>query len=239
MKTIIGIFVCVILSISMLSAQESDVVKEETNETEYTAEEVYPLGVGLFIAATGGVNTLDSPDGVKNGFVFSTMPDFGAQVYIPFGSVSNLGAVIDFAYISYAYQFKLYSDNSIKWDDRVSYFTIAPNFHFSGLLFGFNFGIPLAAETGNDVEGNPYNYEYKKDNMNFLVDIHLGALIPVYKDNFGRVNLYVQGEYGLSQVFTNDIVAPMTGGGTQTFNIQPAAVKLGLSYIFNTGLMQK
>ena len=70
--------------------------------------------------------------------------------------------------------------------------------------------------------------------MNTYIDVHFGGLIPVYKDNFGRVNLYVQGEYALSEVFANKVNSNYPG-----FNIQPAAIKIGISYIFNTNLLRK
>jgi hypothetical protein len=244
MKTLVLFCAAFLLTFNLLIAQDANTSTPSNQqvENEYSPADYYPFGVGLAFAFKGGVNVLDSPGGVKNGYVFTAMPDIGAQVYVPFGTDNNMGIVLDLAYITYPYKFKLYSDEDVNWVDKLSYFTIAPNFHISGFMFGFNLGIPMAAESDNKTtDGNKFKYDYEKDNMKFLVDVHIGALIPLVKSDFGRLNLYIQAEYALSDVFENDLVtqSDIHPNATQDFNIQPAALKFGLSYIFNTGLMQK
>lgn len=229
MRKALLLLVGVIFIVNILHSQES----------QYSAAEIYPLGAGLFVAGKAGVNTLDSPDGVKNGYVFNSMPDLGLQVYIPFGSETNLGATIDFAYLNHQYLFKLYGNEDVNWKDELAYFAISPNIHISGFLIGMNFGFPLSAKSENDIEENEFTYEYDKDNLNTLIDFHLGGLIPVYADDFGRLNLYIQAEYAISKLFNNDLTTKHLSENTQKFNIQPAGLKMGLSYIINTGLMQK
>lgn len=192
------------------------------------SKDIFPFGFGLFVAGKAGVNTLDSPEGIKNGMSINGMPDIGLQVYVPFGGESNIGATLDMAYLAYSYKFKVYKNESVNWTDNISYFSISPNFHLSGFILGFNFGFPISAESGTS------NYFFNTANMNTWIDVHFGGLIPVYKDNFGRVNLYIQGEYALSEVFTNKV-----DYNSIPFNIQPAALKIGISYIFNTKLLRK
>ncbi len=192
------------------------------------SKDIYPFGFGMFVAGKAAVNTQDPPNGIKNGMAINSMPDLGLQVYVPFGGESNIGATLDLAYIGYSYQFKIYNNESVNWVDKLSYFSISPNFHLSGFLLCFYFGFPLLAESGGSV------YSLNSNNMNTYIDVHFGGLIPVYKDNFGRVNLYVQGEYALSEVFANKVNSNYPG-----FNIQPAAIKIGISYIFNTNLLRK
>jgi hypothetical protein len=207
--------------------------------TKFTADEVYPFGAGLFVAAKAGVNTLDSPDGIKNAYTFSSMPDIGAQIYVPFGTETNLGATLDFAYLNHGYKMHVWNDKEDNWSDKLSYFSISPNIHISGFLIGMNIGIPLSASS--DIAANhKYFYEYSSDSLGLMLDIHVGALVPIVKTEFGRLNLYVQAEYPLSGVFKNDLVfSNPSVSTTKSFNIQPVALKFGLSYIFNTGLLQK
>lgn len=237
MKKILFIIVAVslyfIVSGAELFAQDTG---NQSTETKYTARDIYPFGVGLAISFKGGVNTMDPPDGVKNDYVFTAMPDIGAQVYLPFGTENNMGIVFDLAYLSFPYKFKLYGQEDVNWTDKVSYFAIAPNFHISGFLIGFNFGFPLAAASDNNVAGNSYTYNYQKDNMKFIIDAHIGALIPLINTETGRFNLLIQAEYPLSDIFENDLV---TNNTKEAFNVQPVAIKFGLSYIFNTSLLQK
>jgi hypothetical protein len=198
------------------------------------SKDIYPFGFGMFVAGKAAVNTQDSPNGIKNGMSINGMPDIGLQVYVPFGGETNIGATLDFAYLAYSYKFRITGQESTNyWTDKLSYFSISPNFHLSGFLLGFNFGFPLSAE-GNSQ--NPYYLNYNSINMNTYIDVHFGGLIPVYKDNFGRVNLYIQGEYALSEVFVNKVNFSST---YSSFNIQPAALKIGISYIFNTKLLRK
>jgi len=237
MKKILLIIVSVslyfVISNAELFAQDKG---NQSTETKYTAMDIYPFGVGLAISFKGGVNTMDPPDGVKNDYVFTAMPDIGAQVYLPFGTENNMGIVFDLAYLSFPYKFKLYGQEDVNWLDKVSYFAIAPNFHLSGFMIGFNFCLPLAASSDNNVAGNSYTYNYQKDNMKFIIDAHIGALIPLINTETGRFNLLIQAEYALSDIFENDLI---TKNPQQEFNIQPVAIKFGLSYIFNTSLLQK
>ncbi|GEM_PF-1070500 len=239
MNRILFILLAFAMSANMLMAQGGKHSDNEYSDAaiEYPASDYYPFGVGLAFAFKGGVNTLDSPKGVKNGYVFTSMPDIGAQVFVPFGTDNNLGFLLDLAYVSYPYKFKLYGDEDVNWVDKLSYFTIAPNFHISGFIFGVNIGIPMAAESDNaTTTGNTYTYLYAKESMKTMIDIHIGALIPLVKTNFGRLNLLIQGEYALSDAFSPDL---LTMNKFQKFNIQPAAIKFGLSYIFNTELLQR
>lgn len=227
-----------VLTNSPMLAQDEGTATETMH---YTAQDIYPFGIGLAVSFKGGVNTQDSPGGVKNAYVFTGMPDIGAQIYVPFQTENNMGIILDLAYISYPYKFKLYGNEDVNWVDKVTYFAIAPNFHISGFFVGFNFDIPLDAKTDNNIDGNKFIYDYEKENMNFMIDAHIGGLIPIVNTETGRLNIYIQAEYALSKVFNNDISTPsdVNEGSLQTFNTQPAAIKFGLSYIFNTGLMQK
>ncbi len=244
MKKLFFLLIIPFLVVAVMNAQTDETTA--SNETQsgtvyYSNEDVYPFGVGLAFAFKGGVNTLDSPGGVKNAYVFHAMPDIGAQVYVPFGTENNMALLLDLAYLTYPYKFKLYGNEDVNWVDKLNYFVIAPNFHISGFMFGLNLGFPMAANSDNgDVADNPFKYDFEKDNMKFLLDIHIGALIPLIKSDLGRLNLYIQAEYALSKVFENDLVTDRPNSSDkQTFNIQPAAIKFGLSYIFNTGLMRK
>jgi len=100
-------------------------------------------------------------------------------------------------------------------------------------------GMQVLLGTGPGWAGSGDNYKYEKDNLNSLIDFHVGGLIPVYADDFGRLNLYIQAEYTMNKLFSKDLEMKYPTENTQNFNIQPAGLKMGLSYIINTGLMQK
>lgn len=214
-KNILSLIMLLTIIISKLAAEEPAPAKDYS--------EIFPFGVGIMIAGKGGVNTLDPPDGIKNGFNVNNLPDFGAQVYIPFGGKSNVGGIIDLGYYTYSYKFKLYNNEGFNWVDKLNYFVIAPNFHLSGFLLGFNFGIPMGVSSEKSF------YTFTTDQMSMMVDVHIGGLIPLYKDDFGRLNLLIQGEYALTKTFKSDIASI----NYANLNTQPASLKIGLTYIFN------
>lgn len=186
----------------------------------------YPFGVGPFIFAKAGVNAADVREGIKNGVAMSPLPDFGVTGYIPFNEESKIGATIDIAYSTYAYQKKLHGDEGNPWIDKFHYFTISPSIHVWGFLLGLGLGIPLGGEYDKQ------NLELKSDYMSFMVELRIGAMIPIVESDFGRLNILIMGGYFLTGQFTEQFAKSGYIGG-EGFNTHPASLGLGINYIFN------
>ncbi|MCX7737401.1 MAG: hypothetical protein N2319_11910 [Candidatus Kapabacteria bacterium] len=180
------------------------------------------LKIGPFITGKGGVNTIDPPQGIKNGFAVVPLPDFGVSTLIPFTPNGQTGALIDLAYSSYAYQLKIYGNEDVNWVERFSYFNIGPSFFFSGFIAGLNLGFPMGGLIGESK--NSKEIEINSSDMGMLLEIKLGALLELLNTPAGSLNFTIQGGYVLSGLYKSETVR---------FNPQPAQLSLGLNFLFN------
>ncbi len=181
------------------------------------------LKIGPFITGKGGVNTIDPPQGIKNGFAVVPLPDFGLSTLIPFTPNGQTGALIDLSYSSYAYKLKIYNNEDINWVEKFSYFSIGPNFYFSGFTVGINFGFPMGGTISESKLQS--QLDIKSDDMAMLLELKLGAMLEIVKTPAGIFNFIIQGGYYLSGLYKSENIK---------FNPQPAQLSLGLNFLFNT-----
>jgi hypothetical protein len=183
----------------------------------------FPMGVGPFVTLKGGVNAASVPNGIKNDFAFNPIPDFGVTGYFPLTDKSQFGIAADLAYSTYAFGTKLTNDVANKTAYHVSYLSLAPNLYVSGFIIGFNFGLPLG---GKEKKTNSINeVDINSDDLAFLVEIHIGGMIPLFYNETGRLNLVLQAGYALTGMYTDPY--------NSTFNVHPASASVGIGYIFN------
>jgi hypothetical protein len=187
----------------------------------------YPFGIGAFAAANGGVNAADVPQGIKNGFMINSMPNIGAQMYVPFAKTGRTGLLAELAYSSYIFELKKALNESVDWENQFNYISIAPYLYVHGFMTGFNFGIPVSGRiANNDVDSG---------DMGLAVEFKMGVVIPVYEDKTGRANLVLRAGYFLTGVYSENrthLPCPVATNGTE-FNLHPASGSIGFSYIFN------
>lgn len=190
------------------------------------AQENFPMSAGLFVSIKGGVNAADVPKGVKNGFAFNSMPDIGANFYLPLAEKNRIGLTLDLAYTSYFFQMKYTGDEDNPWVTQSNYFTLSPALDLYGFIIGFNFGLPLSISSDKDfVDKN-----LDKDNLNFATEIKLGGLIPVFYNETGRLNIIIMAGYFLTGQYDKTDNIPGLRDG---FNTHPASLSFGLNYMFN------
>ena len=182
----------------------------------------YTLGVGLQIGYKMGVNAADPPQGIKNDLGLAGIPDFGVTVYIPFDKRSKMGLVADAMYANYAFGLKMYDDPNNKWTNRLNYLTLGGHFYLSGFTLGLVIGLP----TGGEAVYESRTDEIKSDQLATMYALKIGANIPVYYDDIGRLNLVAQLGYFLSGLYSD-------GFGPRANNPHPASLMLGISYMFN------
>ena len=184
----------------------------------------FPYSVGPFITLKGGVNAASVPTGIKNGFTINSLPDIGASGYIPLTDKSQFGIAADLAYSTYAYDNKQANNESNKWTIQVSYLTLNPNLFIYGFSIGLNFGIPLSGTTKYSNSSTNIN----TSDLSALVEFRVGGIIPLYYDDFGRLNLVVQFGYFLTGQYSQNYP-----GGSSSYNPHPASGAVGVSYLFN------
>jgi hypothetical protein len=191
----------------------------------------YPFSIGPFLTMKGGVNASEVPKGIKNGFHLNGIPDFGATLYIPFTDQAKFGMTADLAYSTYTYELEMTENSNDKWSNEFSYFTINPNLHIYGFMFGFALGIPLSTNTDN----SNYSKYFKTSDLSTIFEVRIGGMIPVFANETGRLNILINGGYFLNGLYKqeniNDFLRNMNVYGS--YNAHPAWLSFGLNYLFN------
>lgn len=190
-------------------------------QKDVSQSEAYPFGIGPFFLFKGGVNASDVPEGIKNGFNFNGIPDIGAAFYIPFTKENNLALEVDLAYSRYTYELKKTGDEDNPWSNEFGFITLGPSLHLYGFLLGFEFGMPIHAGSDEDA------FDYSVNDIGFSAVVRIGAMIPVYADEFGRLNIDIRGAYFLTGLFSD------VPESWDDYNPHPASLAIGMSYIFN------
>ncbi len=175
--------------------------------------------LGIFLTGKGCVNTVEPPQGIKNDFQLSKLPDFGLKFSYKFtGTDTKLFA--DVSYLSTFMKYKLYNNPTINWINEFHYVNIGLGFEFSSFLLSLNIGLPSSGKLGI-TQGN--SIELKKDEMNTMFQIRVGASIPIVQDVLGDLNFIVFADYFLVGVLKQD----------SNYNPRIASLSIGLNYMFN------
>jgi hypothetical protein len=211
-----------------------------TPEAFSQEEKYFPPSIGPTMAYCASVNGFTNPQGRKNGFALNNIPDAGITLYLPLDYIYNLGLYFDFQYTTSTYLMKYGYDGakeeySIKDRMRFSYFSISPSFSHAGFMLGFSYKIPVSA----DWEGVTIG----KGKLENIFEIKAGYTYPLYNDEVGRLNVFLNASYALSGIykdFKNDdplrTIVPSTDANqiiTNYYNPRPATIQLGFSFLFN------
>jgi hypothetical protein len=235
LKSIIAILSSKFVGFSMLLLLpimcNTDVKAEE--------EQYFPPAIGPTLGYKGAVNGFTNPQGRKNAFAINNVPDVGLSIYVPLDLIYNLGLYFDVLYNTNTYLMKYNYDGNTeiyanKDRMRYSYFTIAPSFNQSGFMLGFSYNIPVSA----DWEGTNIN----TDKLDNVFEIRAGYSYPLYFDEVGRLNIYINASYALNGIYKNferdDPLSKIVPANppqiiTNYYNPRPAGIQIGMSFLFN------
>ena len=224
-------FICVLLTIFLMNCF---IVTVKAQEERY-----FPPALGLTFAYKGGVNGFTNPLGRKNGIALNNIPDAGITTYLPLDFIYNLGMYIDLMYNTNTFLMKYNYDGIEKKyanSDRMrfSYFSISPTFNHSGFNLGFNLGIPVSADWEGVIIAN--------SKLNNLIEVRAGYSYPLYFDEVGRLNLFINASYALNGVYKNFVQDdPLKNTVpayppqiiTNYYNPRPASIQIGVQFLFN------
>lgn len=185
-----------------------------------SSQEIFPMSLGLFITGKGCVNTVDPPQGIKNDFQVSPLPDIGVSFYYPLSNERNFGLTADLSYLTTAFKYKLYNNSSVNWRNEFHYFNIGIGTYLSGFFLSLNLGVPLSGK-GSYSGSSTHNFDTK--DLSTVFQLRLGGAIPLMSDEIGRLNLLIFGDYNINGVMAND----------NNYNPRIASLSLGLSYLFH------
>ena len=108
-------------------------------------------------------------------------------------------------------------------DTRVTYFSLVPDFTFSGFSVGFNFGFPLSGWT-TYVNGSTSDIDGKE--LPTLLEAQIGGVIPIVDDDLGWLSLTILGGFTFSELV--DYPEPVDTFG----DWRHVALQLGLRFEF-------
>ncbi|MGC9077573.1 MAG: hypothetical protein ACP5I9_02315 [Candidatus Kapaibacteriota bacterium] len=176
--------------------------------------------VGVYITGKGCVNTVDPPQGVKNDFQLSKMPDLGLKFSYRFEGTSNTKIFGEISYLSAYMKYKLYNNSSVNWVNEFHYINFGVGFEFSNFLISMNLGLPSSGKWSTSLG---YSNELAKEDMNTMLQLRVGAIIPIVKDNTGDLNFLIHADYFLVGALSQD----------SNYNPRIVSLSLGLNYMFN------
>ena len=241
MKNIVLILLSLIIgSLTIFSAQA-----KPPQTTDNQSKNNFPISVGPYLTLKAGVNTT-TVDGMQNAVNFNGMPDLGVTAYIPFSEKSPIGGFLDLGLCTHSFGLKLISEKTggfgdITWKNYYQYFNISPNLYLGGFTLGFNFGFPISAKFKDYEIDNPNissleqylgENEADSENLNTLIEVTIGGMIPVLADETGRLNIIIRASYTFSNLYEG------SDNLNQLFKVSypeiiPASVSLGIDYLFN------
>jgi hypothetical protein len=192
----------------------------------YGGPKANPMAIGGYLTYSGGVNAAETPDGIKNRFLIANMVDIGATFYYPLAEEQKVGILAELGYTNYSYGFET-DPNGVKSDYFLNYISFNPHLWFKGFRVGLNFAFPMGGTLIPDTDSD-FDLEVQNDQMTSpLVDIALGAYIPVVENKSGSLNFILSVSYALTGVTDSDFLEE------RARNQNPATARIGLSYLFN------
>lgn len=188
------------------------------NSVNAQPKKIYPMSVGAYINGKVGVNAAEVPNGVKNGVLVLNGVDFGAVGYFPFSKTSNTAGLLEIGYSSFPFKLAAAGNSSIESDIKMNYVTVSPQIYFSGFTIGCDLGFHASTEIKNN------KFEFEDEVGEFMLNIKLGGMIPIWVTETGRINLLLKGIYAITG---------SSYGIGEDFEFHPASLGIGLNYLFN------
>ena len=182
-------------------------------------EQFYPLQIGTYITGKGCVNTVEPPQGIKNDFQLSKLPDFGLKFSYQFQPTSSTKVFADISYLSVYFKQKLYNNPNINWVSELHYLNFGLGFEFSSIFLSLNLGIPTSGILGTQFG----NVELKMEEISTMLQIRFGGVIPIFYNSIGSLNFLIFGDYFLVGAFIQD----------SNFNPRVVSLSIGLNYMLN------
>jgi len=194
------------------------------------------IWLGPFFTAGGAVNAGSVANGAKTDFKFAWSGGASAL----FGITDLISAQVDMGYDARSLDFYKQDDQNFKYSYTFNYFAIRPSILLGDFQLGLGLGVPLgySADTMKGAGQPTGSFSVGATAMNFLVELRLGATIPIWQNDDGQLRFLVQGSYAFSHL-VSDANAPLPyfdpkqSHNTSDNNGPVATASFGVSYLFN------
>ena len=104
-----------------------------------------------------------------------------------------------------------------------NYITLGPSINFGGFMVGANIGIPVGASMSN-VSGSIKASASSTEGMAIITELRIGGMIPVMRNELGRLNFVVIGGY---------MINGMDNGYSSSYNPKAASLMMGFNFLLN------
>jgi hypothetical protein len=223
-----GIFFALLFEwLPCVHAQSADIYKLVPGDSSRTIE------FGEFFSAGECFNTGAVSFGVESlpGFAFSAGLDAG----FPLTRDISLSVALGYDARHINFEQIAYSPSEVNYN--FNYIAIRPELSYSGFLIGVGIGIPVSSGVdGPGTNGSPANLG--TGDMNILIELRLGACIPLLRFTSSVLDLTIDGSYTLTQIASSELTP---AGATETpatsLNNGPlVTAEIGLQYLFDLKL---
>lgn len=195
------------------------------------------LELGPFFTAGASIFQGDVPDGTKTDIHFA----YTGGALVGYSFHPHWGAMLGIGYESRGMKFYQQDNKDFTQNITLNYITIQPSVRFKQFLLGVSIGMPsggteeiqgtlASGSTGLILTGTS---DVNKDNLATLIDIRIGALIPIVESNNGNLDFMIQACYSVSDAFNAGHLRTVGQTTTATIDKSPLpSLQLGITYLF-------
>ena len=192
------------------------------------------IKLGPMFEAGGSVNAGNVANGAKTNFGFAWNAD--AAAVFPLAPRIAIDAVL--GYDSRSISFYKQDDQNFKYDYNFNYFAIRPGLLIGAFSVGLGLGIPLGYSVTVQQGANQptTSSSIGATAMNLLLEVRLGAMVPLIESPNGDLNFLVEGTYSFNNLVSNGPLPyydPKAGASSSSNNGPLATLQFGFSYLFD------
>lgn len=214
-------FVLLLVALGFIFAQRSS-----AQEADTMAYKHIEFGAGGTLGASIFNGTV--PDGSKTDIHF---PAYLIQAMGIYSFHPYWGLALGIGYESRGMYFKQQNVTEPNIDYTLNYISIQPSIKFKQFLLGVTIGLPSSASFKYN-QGNGVTSERSvgKDSINTLVDIRIGAMLPIFENETGALFLLINASWNVSDAFNVGFLSP--GQTTTPITKSPIhTIQIGFSYL--------
>lgn len=190
--------------------------------------------VGPYFTAGAAIFAGEVQEGEKTGMQFA----YTGGVLGIYELSKSFGVSLGLGYQSRPIYFRNESSaDKGEWTTGLTYISIQPGIKFSSFMVGVDINMPNAAQVEYKAS-EPANVSSTTDvpekDLGTVIDIRLGALIPLTQSVTSELNFFIQGAFGLTDAIKNQkFLVGDNIGDDRTYPV--GTLQGGLCYTFSLG----
>jgi hypothetical protein len=185
------------------------------------------VAIGPEFLAGGSVYAGDVPTGLKTDARFSF--NAGALGYL--NMTPSFAFILGIVYDSRGVNFHKENDATQLENSTFNYLSFQPGIKFKDFTLGLGIGIPMSAKVEREITGLNATNDIATGSLNTLLELRIGATVPIIEGESGDFRFIINGSYPLSKVYQGSTGFPFVTIATSKDGPVPT-VQAGFSYLF-------